>query len=58
MDLAKSVTRLYDLSVGIVRRIGPWFALSVLFCGLALLGVMAESGFRTVRRMQSGWSGR
>jgi len=44
--------------MGIVRRIGPWFALCVLFCGLALLGAIAESSFRTVRRMQSGWSGR
>jgi len=58
MDLAKSVTRLYDLSMGIVRRIGPWFALSALFCVLALLGAIAQSSFRTVRRMQSGWSDR
>ena len=37
------------------KRIGPWFAVSVISAFVSLVLMIVLSGWKTVRRMRSGW---
>lgn len=37
------------------KRIGPWFAAAVISAFVSLVLMIVFSGWKTVRRMRSGW---